>query len=253
MRTLSGSTELCEALAVRDLEVGYGRDPIVKGVSVAVMSRSITAVIGPNGSGKSTLLKGLSGSLSPSRGSVTVDGRDVTGMSANKLTRLGVGYVPQQRDVFGTLTVEENLRMGGYLLRRDHVARRLDEMFQLFPHLVPLRGRLASRLSGGERKALAMARVLMLEPKVLLLDEPTAGLSPDLARALLHDQIPTLAASGVAILLVEQRALDALTVADYGCVLVAGQIQIAGSAKSLRERPDIREIFLGATGEQVSK
>ncbi|MCU1495120.1 MAG: livF1 [Acidimicrobiaceae bacterium] len=233
-------------LEVRGFGVGYGGAPIVDDLDLTVGNGEIVAVIGPNGSGKSTLLKGLTGRAQVVHGSVLLAGADVTSHREDKLCRLGLGFVPQHKDVFPTLTVEDNLKMGGYLLARSKIGRRVDEVLEVFPALAPMRQRTAVRLSGGERKMLAIGRVLMLEPKLLLLDEPTAGLSPELARHLLHDQLPALVSRGVSILLVEQKALDALTVSDWGYVLVGGGVQISGPARDLLERPDIREVFLGS-------
>ena len=232
-------------LNVAGLSVGYGGGAIVDDVSIAVGRAELVTVIGPNGSGKSTLLKGLTGRAKVLAGRALLDGDDVTAMRGDRLCRRGLGFVPQTKDVFSPLDVEENLRMGGYLLNRKVVQERIAAVYELFPALKPMATRTASRLSGGERKMLAIGRVLMLSPTILLLDEPTAGLSPDLARHLLYEQVPQLVASGVSVLLVEQKALDALSIADYGYVLVAGHVQLEGTGESLLARPDIREVFLG--------
>jgi ABC-type branched-subunit amino acid transport system ATPase component len=234
-------------LDVTDFAVGYGVSTVVEHVTIGVGRAELVAVIGPNGSGKSTLLKGLTGRAKVFAGRVNLDGDDVTAMRGDRLCRRGLGFVPQTKDVFGTLSVEENLKMGGYLLNRKAVDERVGYIYELFPALKPMSTRTASRLSGGERKMLAMGRVLMLSPKLLLLDEPTAGLAPDRARHLLHEQVPNLVAAGVSVLLVEQKALDALRIADYGYVLVAGHVQLEGTGASLLARPDIREVFLGST------
>ena len=237
-------------LDVSDFAVGYGGGAVIEDIAIRVGRAELVTVIGPNGSGKSTLLKGLTGRAKVIAGHVSLDGEDVTAMRGDKLCRRGLGFVPQTKDVFGPLDVEENLRMGGYLLNRREVEGRIEAVYELFPALKPMASRTASRLSGGERKMLAMGRVLMLSPTLLLLDEPTAGLSPDLARHLLYEQVPQLVASGVAVLLVEQKALDALTIADYGYVLVAGRVQLEGSGASLLARPDIREVFLGSVAAE---
>lgn len=233
-------------LDVADFAVGYGASTVVEHVNIGVGRAELVAVIGPNGSGKSTLLKGLTGRAKVFAGRALLDGDDVTGMRGDRLCRRGLGFVPQTKDVFAPLSVEENLQMGGYLLDRKVVDERVEAVYELFPALKPMAARTASRLSGGERKMLAIGRVLMLSPKLLLLDEPTAGLSADLARHLLHEQVPNLVASGVSVLLVEQKALDALRIADYGYVLVAGHVQLEGTGASLLARPDIREVFLGS-------
>jgi ABC-type branched-subunit amino acid transport system ATPase component len=234
-------------LEVTDFAVGYGSSTVIEHVDISVGQGELVAVIGPNGSGKSTLMKGLTGRAKVFGGRVLLDDEEVTGMRGDRLCRRGLGFVPQTKDVFGPLSVEENLQMGGYLLNRKEIDERIDAVYELFPPLKPMAARTASRLSGGERKMLAMGRVLMLSPKILLLDEPTAGLSPDLARHLLHEQIPNLVASGVSVLLVEQKALDALNIADYGYVLVAGHVQLEGTGANLLARPDIREVFLGSS------
>ncbi len=241
-------------LDVTNFAVGYGGGAIIDEISLSVGQGELVTVIGPNGSGKSTLLKGLTGRAKVLGGRVLLDDDDVTAMRGDRLCRRGLGFVPQTKDVFATLDVQENLQMGGYLLKRKEVEERIAVVYELFPPLKPMASRTASRLSGGERKMLAMGRVLMLSPKLLLLDEPTAGLSPDLARHLLYEQVPQLVASGVSVLLVEQKALDALSIADYGYVLVAGRVQLEGTGASLLARPDIREVFLGsaAVGDQAT-
>ena len=214
---------------VTDFAVGYGASTVVEHVNIGVGRAELVAVIGPNGSGKSTLMKGLTGRAKVFAGRALLDGEDVTGMRGDRLCRRGLGFVPQTKDVFATLSVEENLQMGGYLLDRKVIDERVEAVYEQFPALKSIAARTASRLSGGERKMLAMGRVLMMSPRLLLLDEPTAGLSPDLARHLLHEQVPNLVASGVSVLLVEQKALDALRIADYGYVLVAGHVQLEGT------------------------
>ena len=185
-------------LEVTNFAVGYGASTVIENVNITVGRAELVAVIGPNGSGKSTLMKGLTGRAKVFAGRALLAGDDVTAMRGDRLCRRGLGFVPQTKDVFPTLSVEENLQMGGYLLDRKAVDERIEAVYQMFPPLKPMATRTASRLSGGERKMLAMGRVLMLSPKLLLLDEPTAGLSPDLARHLLHEQVPNLVASGEA-------------------------------------------------------
>ena len=234
-------------LAIEDLAAGYGAAPIVSGVSLGVGLGEIVSVIGPNGAGKSTLLKAVMGRLRVTEGRVLLGGRDVTNLRGNELARRGVGYVPQVRDVFDTLTVQENLEMGGYLLQRARVRPRLDDVLAVFPALATMRDRVAGKLSGGERKMLAFGRVLMTDPSVLVLDEPTSNLSPELSRVVLREHVRRLADAGAAVLLVEQKALEALEVSDWGYVLVAGTPQMRGRASDLLARPDIREVFLGRT------
>ncbi len=232
-------------LRLDDVAAGYGAAPIVSGVSISVGPGEVVSVIGPNGAGKSTLLKTVTGRLPVMTGTITFGDRDVTNMRGNSLARMGLGFVPQTRDVFDTLTVAENLEMGGYLLSKSQIAARADTVMSVFPALAGMQTRTASKLSGGERKMLAMARVLMLEPSVLVLDEPTSNLSPDLSRSVLRDQVRRLADAGTAVLLVEQKAFEALGVSDWAYILVAGRVEIAGPASDIVARPDIREVFLG--------
>ncbi len=232
-------------LVVEGLVAGYGGAPIVHGADVSVGAGEVATIVGPNGAGKSTLLKAVTGQVEVMGGSVTLAGEQVTGLPGEKLARRGIGFVPQAKDVFDTLTVEENLEMGGYLLGRSELAPRLAEVLAVFPALAEMRGRRASKLSGGERKMLAIARVLMLRPSVVILDEPTSNLSPALAREVLEGQVRALAAAGSAVLLVEQKAKEALAVGDWGYVLVAGLVTVSGPAAELLAREDIGELFLG--------
>jgi ABC-type branched-subunit amino acid transport system ATPase component len=232
-------------LRLDDVAAGYGGAPIVSGVSISVGPGEVVSVIGPNGAGKSTLLKAVTGRLPVMTGTVTFKERNVTNMRGHLLTRIGMGYVPQSKDVFDTLTVTENLEMGGYLLSKQQLAGRIESALSTFPALANARSRTAGKLSGGERKMLAMARVLMLEPAVLILDEPTSSLSPELSRSVLRDQVRHLADAGTAVLLVEQKAFEALGVSDWAYIMVGGRIEIAGPASEILGRPDIREVFLG--------
>jgi ABC-type branched-subunit amino acid transport system ATPase component len=236
-------------LRLQDVSAGYGPVIIVSGVSISAGPGEVVSVIGPNGAGKSTLLKAITGRLPVMTGTVTFGDRDITNMRGHLLARLGLGFVPQTRDVFDTLTVAENLEMGGYLLAEQQLADRTEAVLATFPALAGLRSRHASKLSGGERKMLAVARVLMLEPALLVLDEPTSNLSPDLSRAVLRDQVRRLADAGTAVLLVEQKAFEALGVSDWAYILVAGRIEIAGPAAEIVRRPDIREVFLGRSAQ----
>ena len=225
---------------------GYGGVPVVRDVSIAVGPGEVVAIIGPNGAGKSTLLKTLVGILRASSGQVFVGSDDVTNHAPEDLARRGVGYVPQVNDIFEPLTVHENLEMGGYLLAAGRIRERVDEVIQVFPALAPMLKRRADKLSGGERKMLAIARVLMLDPAVLILDEPTANLSPKLADSLLRDHIRRLANLDKAVLLVEQRARAALEVAAWTLVLVSGATRLEGRPGELLGRQDFEELFLGA-------
>ncbi len=234
-------------LIVEKVTAGYGSVPTITDVSVQVGRGEVVSVLGPNGAGKSTLLKAITGKLRHMTGHVRLHGEDISTLRGERLAGRGLGYVPQTNDVFDTLTVIENLEVGGYLLARANVAGQIEKVFTIFPALARMRDRTASKLSGGERKMVAIARALMLSPSVLLLDEPTANLAPELAGAVLREHVRRLADAGCAVLLVEQRALEALRVSDYAYVLVAGAVEVQAPAADLIARRDIGEIFLGRT------
>jgi ABC-type branched-subunit amino acid transport system ATPase component len=235
------------ALSIRGITAGYGGPPIVRDVDMNVGSGRVVAVVGPNGAGKSTLLKAILGIARVQAGRVELNGADVTGVPLEKLARLGIGYVPQVDDVFDGLRVRENLDMGGYLFNRAQRAERMERALEVFPQLKPRLNRYVETLSGGERKMTAIARVLMLDPSVLILDEPTAGLSPELSRTVLERQVRMLGDLGKAVLLVEQKAVAALGVSDWAYMLVRGEVVMSADAHEVLEKPDMREIFLGAT------
>ncbi len=218
---------------------------MIEDVSLGVGRGEIIAIIGPNGAGKSTVLKAIVGIIRAMSGRVTLGGEDVTNLATERLVAKGIGYVPQMRDVFGPMTVRENLLMGAYPLRSSEVPDRLREVFGVFPTLESMQPRLASKLSGGERKMLAFARALMLRPSVLVLDEPTANLSPELSEVLLKVHVRRLAASGVGVLLVEQKARQAMEIADLTYVLVSGRTQVSGASSALLARADFAELMLG--------
>ena len=232
-------------LRVSDLVAGYAADlPIVRGVSLTVDEGEIVALLGPNGAGKSTLLKALAGVASAFAGEVLLNGKNAAGMPAHALSMLGMGFVPQTGNVFTTLSVEENLRIGGHLVPR-RVRARLEQAYQQFPDLARQRRRPGSALSGGQRQILAIARALMSEPRILLLDEPSAGLSP-LALRGVFDEIRRIAAGGVAVLMVEQNVKAALRIAQRGMLMVNGQIAHAGPAAQLAADPALGRAYLGA-------
>jgi branched-chain amino acid transport system ATP-binding protein len=233
-------------LRAEGITSGYGGAPVVRDVSISVGKGEIVAVIGPNGAGKSTMLKALVGILKLSGGKILLGDDDVTGHPPEDLAKRGVGYVPQVQDIFEPLSVRENLEMGGYLLKDSAIPARIKEVCAVFPALAPMMRRRADKLSGGERKMLAIGRVLMLDPSVLILDEPTANLAPILADAVLRDQVRRLADAGKAVLLVEQRARAALQIADWTVVLVSGVARLEGNPKDLLERSDFEALFLGA-------
>jgi branched-chain amino acid transport system ATP-binding protein len=234
-----------DSLIASGVRAGYGAGDIIHDVSVEARAGEVTSIVGPNGSGKSTLLKALAGVIRPSSGTVRVGQRDLTGLPPEEVARAGVGYVPQVDDVFAPLTVRENLQMGGYLLPRGDITARLDRVLAVFPRLGQMLTRRAGRLSGGERKMLAMGRVLMVEPAVFLLDEPTANLAPKVAGALLNEHVCALAASGAAVLIVEQRARAALAISAHTYVLGGGQVLMRGTPAELAADPAFTESFLG--------
>lgn len=234
-------------LDVDGLTCGYGGAPIVNAASASVGLGEVVTIVGPNGAGKSTLLKAIVGMIPAMQGRVVLGGEDVTNMRANLLAKRGLGYVPQSNDVFDTLTVADNLEMGGYLLNRQQIAQRSEAVLEVFPALKKMVKRTASKLSGGERKMLAMARVLMLEPRVLVLDEPTSNLSSELSRALLEEHVHRLGKDGTAVLIVEQKAMAALAISDWAYVMAGGMVKISAPAPELLRRKDIGEVFLGRT------
>jgi neutral amino acid transport system ATP-binding protein len=231
-------------LEARDLVAGYGEVDILHGVSITVRRGEMVAVIGPNGAGKSTLLKAIFGLLPVRAGSVSVGGLEVRGKQPDELVRDGLSYVPQVDNVFPSLTVQENLQMGAFV-RRDGVEERMDEVYRLFPDLAPRRRQNAGKLSGGQRQMLALARALMLDPSVLLLDEPSAGLSPMMVSAI-FERIQKINAGGTAILLVEQNAREALTVCQRGYVLAMGANRLEGEARAMLDNQEVGRLYLGA-------
>jgi branched-chain amino acid transport system ATP-binding protein len=232
-------------LVVERLTAGYGGIPVIFDVSLTVGRGEMVTIIGPNGAGKSTALKAIVGVIHAMSGRVSLAGDDITNVVTERLVQKGIGYVPQTKDIFGPMTVLENLMMGGYLLKNAEVPGRLNEVFEVFPALADIRSRLANKLSGGERKMLAFGRALMLRPTALILDEPTANLSPELSAVLLGTHVRRLAEAGVAVLIVEQKARQAMEIADWTYVLVNGRTQVAGTPASLLARPDFGELMLG--------
>jgi ABC-type branched-subunit amino acid transport system ATPase component len=235
-------------LDIDGVVAGYGGPPIIRGVRAQVGAGEIVSVVGPNGAGKSTMLKAVAGLLRIQGGSVKLEGKEIANVRTHRLARLGLGYVPQNSDVFDPLTVHENLEMGGYLLSRQEIGERIEEIAAILPALNGLMKRRAVKLSGGERKMVAVGRALMARPRVLLLDEPTSGLAPDLSRELLTKDIRGLAESGTSILVVEQKARAALEISNWGYVLAQGAMALSSSAAELLAREDLGEVFLGLGG-----
>jgi branched-chain amino acid transport system ATP-binding protein len=232
---------------VRELHAGYVADvPILKGVSLEVRDREIVTLLGPNGSGKSTLLKSVMGYLAPSSGEVLIEGESMRGVPVHeRATGHGVAYVPQLENVFGPLTVRENLELGGARLPRAERRRRIDELLELYPRLAERVRQRADSQSGGERQMLAIARALMTRPRCLLLDEPSAGLSPLMLEQVFDMLAELRRREGVTILVVEQNAVDSLSVSDRGVVLVLGTVAVTAAADELLDDPRLSELYLG--------
>ena len=223
---------------------GYGTGPsILNGCTIAAEKGRITVIVGPNGAGKSTAMKAVFGMLTLTGGRVVLGGQDITGLSPQARVAQGMAFVPQTRNIFTSMSVEENLEMGAFL-RRDGVARTMEQVFTLFPILRDKRRQPAGELSGGQRQQVAVGRALMTEPQVLMLDEPTAGVSP-IVMDELFDRIIEVARAGITILMVEQNARQALEIADKGYVLVQGANAFTGTGKELLADPMVRKSFLG--------
>jgi ABC-type branched-subunit amino acid transport system ATPase component len=233
-------------LQVDDLEAGYDDALILRGVSIEAGAEQIVAIVGPNGAGKSTLLKAAYGLLKPRAGTVRFDGEDVTGVRADLLTRRGMNFVPQVENVFPTLTVFENLHVGALVLPREEREAEIRKVLELFPLLAERRRQRAGSLSGGQRKLVAIARALVARPRLLLLDEPSAGLSP-IAIDLVFDKLLEIRGLGIGIVMVEQNARRALALADTGYVLDTGRNAYDGPGPRLLEDPRVVELYLGGT------
>ena len=232
-------------LVIDGVSAGYANHAVVRDVSLSVAAGEIGCVVGPNGAGKSTLLRSITRDAQLLGGRVLLGGEDISQTPGNQLVRRGLAWVPQLDDVFATLTVRENLELGGYLLPRKQVRQRVREVLDVFPLLGGLAGRVAGRLSGGERKLLAIARALMPTPSVVLLDEPTAGLSPEMTDLVLNVHITELGKRGVAVLLVEQRALEASAIASHVHVMVGGLVRVSRPAGEIRDWDELARLFLG--------
>ena len=233
-------------LEVADLHVFYGSIEALKGIALEVEAGETVALLGSNGAGKSTTLKTISGLVRPRGGSVTFEGASLVGRSAHDIVGLGVSQVPEGRRIFGVLSVEENLNLGGYLIRskRKLIHERRERVYETFPRLAERRRQLAGTLSGGEQQMLAIGRALMSDPKLLMLDEPSLGLSPLLSRVLLKI-VRQISNQGTAVLLVEQNARQALAIADRAYVLETGTIVLSGKASLLAQDQRVQKAYLG--------
>ena len=230
-------------LEVQALETGYGKAQVLFGVDLEVEAGELVALLGPNGAGKTTLLRALSGLLRPWKGSVLLGGKDLRGLSPARRARLGLGHVPEGRQLFPLMTVEENLRLGAAFLAPGREKEGYERVYALFPQLAERRRQLAGTLSGGEQQMLAIGRALMGFPRILLVDEPSLGLSPRLAEEVLL-ALKEVARGGVGVLLVEQNVALSLEVAERGYVLEHGRVVLEGPAQALAQDPRVREAYL---------
>ncbi len=238
-------------LELKGINSGYGARHILYDISMDLREGEITVIIGPNGAGKTTLLRTIMGLIDIYSGEILFDGKNIVGMPTNKIVRLGVSYIPQRDNVFDGLTVRENLMLGGYLLSKEEREERLEEVLSFFPVLgrEEYFNRKASKLSGGERRMLALAKGLMKKPKIILLDEPTEGLMPKLTMEV-YDKIKEIRKeTGAKIIMTEEKAQFALELGDDAYLLVSGKIQDHRSAKEMLDDPDLREKYFGILGE----
>ncbi len=224
---------------------GYGDGPdIINSCSINVDKGEIVAILGPNGAGKSTAMKAMLGLLNLKSGSVVIEDQDISNFSPQERVQRGISFVPQTKNVFSELTVRENLEIGGFL-RKDDIDIVINQIYELFPILAEKRDQVVGQLSGGQRQQVALGRALMIQPSVLMLDEPTAGVSP-IVMDELFEHIVKVKKTGVAIIMVEQNAKQALSISDRGYVLVTGENKFEGSGKELLNDPEVRRSFLGA-------
>ena len=230
-------------LKVENVTVGYSKIDILHDVDLLLCKGEIVSIIGPNGAGKSTLLKTIIGLLNPRKGSVYLQNRDITGEKPERLVRQGISYVPQVFNIFPSLTIQENLEMGAFT-RTDDFSGRMKEIYELFPVLGERRSQRVGNLSGGQRQMVAMGRALMLDPHVLLLDEPSAGLAPKLV-SMIFERIIDINKTGVSLILVEQNAREALNMAHRGYVLATGRNVLDGEAKALLANKEVGRLYLG--------
>ena len=232
-------------LEIKDIEVYYGMIQAIKGISFEVNEGEVIALIGANGAGKTTTLHTITGLLSPKKGSVIFEGKDITKVPAHKIVSLGIAHVPEGRRVFAELTVYENLKMGAYTRKdKDEIEKTLEMVYKRFPRLEERKNQLAGTLSGGEQQMLAMGRALISHPKIIVMDEPSMGLSPILVNEI-FDIIQEVSKGGTTVLLVEQNAKKALSIADRAYVLETGRIVLEGDAKVLMNDDSIKKAYLG--------
>ncbi|MEM7537710.1 MAG: ABC transporter ATP-binding protein [Chloroflexota bacterium] len=234
-------------LSTNDIVAGYGQTTILNGTTIDVPEAALTTVIGPNGAGKSTLFKAIFGMLPIRTGNITFDGEDITGIKPIHLLAKGIAYVPQGRNIFPQLSVQHNLEFGGISLRdMNETHRRMERVYERFPILKERAKSQASTLSGGEQKMLEIGRAMLLDPKFLLIDEPSIGLSPILVQQV-FDELLALRDNGVTLLMIEQNAKQALGISDYGIVLQQGRLALSGTAEGVLNHPEIGPLFLGGT------
>lgn len=241
-------------LEVRDVVVGYGSGPaILKGVNLTLQAGQVQCIIGPNGAGKSTLLKAISGLLPPREGHIKFKGDEIQGMRPDQVLQEGICFVPQERALFPNMSVRENLRMGGYVMRdKELLETRIEEVFELFPILKERSSQKAGKLSGGQQQMLAMGRTMVLKPDIVMLDEPSLGLAPKIVEqifAIMH----LFVENGMTVLLVEQNARRGLEYSDWGCVLDLGKTMFDGPANSILDDPRIQELYLGKRKSTAAK
>lgn len=230
-------------LKAESISAGYTELDILQDVSMEVKTNQIVSIIGPNGAGKSTLLKAIFGILKPRKGRIVLKDEDISGLKPNKVARKGISYVPQVSNVFPSLTIQENLEMGAFI-RTDDFSTRMEEIYDLFPTLREKRKQKAGQLSGGQRQMVAMGRALMLDPIMLLLDEPSAGLAPLLVSTI-FEKIMDINQTGVSIAIVEQNAKEALKMADHGYVLAMGRNVLDDDGDALLENEEVAKLYLG--------
>ena len=230
-------------LSCTNMTGGYGGEDIIHGCDIEVDRNQIVVIVGPNGAGKSTAMTARLGMISLKEGSLILDGSDISKLTPQDRVAAGIAFVPQTMNIFSELTVEENLEMGAFL-REDNVKETIEEIYNLFPAMKDKRNQLAGELSGGQRQQVAVSRALMTRPKVLMLDEPTAGVSPIVMKEI-FERIIAIKNSGVAIVIVEQNAKQALNIADFGYVLVGGENKFSGEGQALLNNQEVRKSFLG--------